>query len=258
LCFRADTLPLYRRLQKPLRPYLNKSYNAEERLNALQEHFYFLKLIFCINQISFSAIKSTGLTLAVFACKKQIDYEILLAETDQFDREGEFRLTLRDVNSKTQIAVIAFSLATTPELRIDIGCLQGPQSNLGIEFIRKTTRDFYGIRPKNLLMFALYDVARIWGIRSIRAINNKQQIYAKKEGLFKNSNYAKADYDGFWKELRGDYKGQGWFKLPEQLLQHPIEEIPSKHRSEHRRKLKVREEIRNQIILALNSVATYS
>ena len=150
LCFQTDTLSLYRRMQKPLRPYLNKSYSAEERLNALQEHFDFLKSIFRINQMSFSSIGGAGLTLAVFACKKQVDYEILLAETDQFDREGEFRLTLRDVGSKTQIGVIAFSLATTPEPRIDIGCLQGPQASLGMEFVRKITRDFYGIRPKNL------------------------------------------------------------------------------------------------------------
>jgi len=35
--------------------------------------------------------------------------------------------------------------------------------------------------------------------------------------------------------------------LPDHLKQKQVEEVPSKHRAEHRRKLQLREDIRNQI-----------
>ena len=173
LCFRADTLPLYRRLQKPLRPYLNQSFTASERLKSLQEHFDCLKLLFKLDQTSFLSIKKggRGLTIAAFYCNAQFAYELILAETDHFDREGEFLLTLREAETHRRIGVIAFSLGMAPVRRLDIGCVQGHETG-GVEFVRAVTRDLYGIRPKNLLMFALYDLVEAWNIQLIRAIDN--------------------------------------------------------------------------------------
>lgn len=246
LCFLADSRPLYRRLQKPLRPYINGSFTAEERLKSLQEHFDCLKLLFKSNPANFLSITQGGLTVAVFSCKKQIAYELILAQTDHFDREGEFRLTLREAETQKEIGVVAFNLGMMPARRLDIGCIQGHKTG-GVEFVREITRDLYGIRPKNLLMFALYDLVEIWNIRFIRAIDNTHRIYAKRRELFSRQNYAQADYELFWKELGGMDLGNGWFKLPDHLKQKQAKEVPSKHRAEHRRKLQLREDIRFQI-----------
>lgn len=253
LCYCGKGRPLYRRLQKPLRIYLNRAFTGRERLLSLQDHYDCLKQIFRPDQANFLAIKGSELAIAAFSCKKQVSYELVLAETDHFDREGEFRLTLREVGTQKQITVIAFSLGTMPERRFDIGCIQGHDAG-GAELARSITRDFYGMRPKNLLMFALYDLAEAWNVRAVRGIDNTRRIYKIRKCLFVTGRkYAEADYEVFWKELGGAYQGGGWFNLPYPLPQKRLEEVPSKHRSEHRRRLQLREDIRSQILALLSS-----
>lgn len=253
LAYRDNLSGFYRRLQKPVRPYLNNTYTASQRLAALLAHFEYLKRIFNHQQAPFVAIKTDGLQLAVFHCKKNIAYELILAETEHFEREGEFRLSIRTTTDHIQIAVIAFSLCGKPEPTLYIGCLQGHAAEFDQDFVRAITRNFYGIRPKNLLMFALYNLSEQWSIKTIKAIDNKQAVFAKLPGLFKNHNYIHADYEQFWLELGGSRQKDGWFLLPEQLHQRSVEDVPSKRRSEHRRKLEIRATIQYQIRDALNN-----
>lgn len=244
VCRCASSRQLYRRLQKPLRPYLNRAFGAEQRLSHLRSHFEALKRIFPEGDPHLAQLKTSGLLLASFSGKSQQHYQLVLAETDHFDREGELRLTLRDADTHRHIAVLAFTLSQAPKPSVYIGCLQGPAAG-GSDLVRRITRDFYGIRPKNLLMFALYDLAEVWHLEEIKAIDNCRRIYAK--GLLKSRKHARADYEAFWMELGGIASGKGWFTLPRQLTQKPLEAVVSKHRAEHRRKLELRSLIRTQI-----------
>lgn len=248
LCHCPSPSALYRNLQKPLQPYLNHTFSAQQRLQFLQGHFECLRQVFGFDSDQrYSAIAGQGLRLAVFSSKNHKDYALTLSLTEHFHGEGEFKLSLEDATNQKQIAVVAFSLGTNPKRRIYIGCLHGYYSG-GVEFIRLITHDFSGIRPKNLLMFALYDLAEAWNIKSFRAIDNSKRINGQcKDSPQTRPALSKADYESFWKELGGHYIGNGWFKLPSRLKQKSPEKVRSKHREEHHRKLQLREQIRSQI-----------
>lgn len=238
----------YRLLQKPLRPYLNRYHTPVKRCDALESHYR--QMIQIPELTTLQGLRSLvqGWTLAEFIGKSQAHYVIHLACTDKFDREGEFLLTLEQRCAHHRIAAIAFSLNESAGGGLDIGCLQGAKAGDGPEFIRQVTKDFHSMRPKNLLMFALYDLAACWGIQHIRAISNEARIYSKQWRPFRHQDYAKANYDQFWEELGGQVLADtGWFQLPPHLHQKSIEDVPSKHRSEHRRRLALRDSIDQQI-----------
>lgn len=245
-CFCPCLRTLHRRLQKPLNPYLNRTLTIEDRLKHLHEHFDFLKQFFRADHSNFMALKNSGLRLAIFSSPNQKSYEMVLAETHHFDRTGEFHLTLRETETHKRIAEAAFNLGITPKRRMYIGHMHGHDSG-GVEFIRLITHDLCGIRPKNLLIFALYDLAEVWNIRSIRAIDNTRRISAHGKGIIKYGKAIQTDYELLWKELGGRYTGRGWFKLPHRLKQKSANGVRSKHRAEHSRKIELREDIRSQI-----------
>lgn len=247
----------YRLLQKPLRPYLNHAYPASSRLAALLGHYRQSRHIPALATETARRNLLAGWRLAEFVGKSGAHYVLNLSHTDRFDREGELLLTLEQHCTRQRIAVVAFSLHDRAGGGLDIGCLQGAEKHAGAAFIRTVTRDFHGMRPKNLLMFALYDLAACWQIGHIRAIDNTHRIYHRVRRFLRTSHVLSADYDSFWRELGGEASpdNNGWFHLPQHLHQRTIEETPSKHRAEHRRRLALRTTIDTQIRQAFTSAA---
>lgn len=243
----------YRLLQKPLRPYLNYAYSPAQRLTALVSHYQQRQDIPALATEAARQQLLSGWFLAEFVGKSGAHYVLRLSHTDRFDREGELLLTLAQHCTGQRIAIIAFSLNNQSGRGLDIGCLQGAAQQAGAGFIRTVTRDFHGMRPKNLLMFALYDLAACWQIERIRAIDNVHRIYHRVRRLFPWSHALSADYDHFWQELGGEPcpHETGWFLLPSHLHQRSVEETPSKHRAEHRRRLALRDAVDTQIRQAL-------
>ena len=53
----------------------------------------------------------------------------------------------------------------------------------------------------------------------------------------------KADYDEFWESLGGIQREDGLWELAEKIARKPIEEIPSKKRSQYRSRYQILDQI---------------
>lgn len=237
-----------RLLLKPSRPYLSRNYNFGLRVKIIFNHY--ATLIRFLSQPSFESLaQGNSLLLATLVGKKGREFQITLGKTDKFDREGELVLQLRDSTQCREVFWIVFSLNIyVDHTGIEIGCIQGPRGEDARELIKHATKELYGIRPRNLLADALYALATTWGLTEHFGVCNKSRIY--------NGDKTHADYDAFWLELGGTLGKNGMFRLPTTLNHHQLSEVPSHHRSEYRRRIRLRETLGKQISMAARAIGT--
>lgn len=233
-----------RMLLKPQRPYLNRTYDARARLDSLLAHYRFVDACLPDDLIGDLAAPH-GRGVAYFTGGDGDGYTLRLCGTDRFDREGELLLCLERDLGRQRIGCLAFTVTgEEPARRLEIGCLQGAESGEGRELTRRATRDFHGVRPKNILLDAAYALASGWNIYRLEAVDNAARIYGN--GLY-GENSVFADYDAFWRELGGLSASAGRFQLPRALSHRTPEDVPSRRRAEYRRRAALRETLALQI-----------
>ena len=230
-----------RLILKPSRHYICRSYNFVSRVNIILNNYSILSRLVSPTLYQ-SLAKGNLLLMADMEGKHGERYQITLSKTDKFDREGELLLGLRNSTQDLDVFWFAFSITRNEDQpRIEIGCFQGPRGNFARERIKCATKELYGIRPRNILADALYELASNWRIPMIFGVCNRSRVY--------NGHQTHADYDAFWLELGGVLDRDGMFRLPAKLFHYQLSDIPSHHRSEYKRRIRLREELSKQMIL---------
>ena len=237
-----------RLLLKPSRHYINRNYNFDLRIQIISNHYTMLMRL--LSQPSFEALaEGNHLVLATLEGKKGQRYEITIGQTDKFDREGELLLQLRGNAECLVVSSLVFSLNIYGDhAGVEIGCIQGPKGKNGYEIIKRATKCLYGIRPKNLLADALYALVSAWNLTEYFGVCNTSRIY--------KCDQVQADYDAFWLELGSAPGNNGMFRLPAKLYHHQLSEVQSRHRSEYRQRIKLRDMLGKQISLAASNLGT--
>ena len=237
-----------RLLLKPSRHYINRNYNFDLRIQIISNHYAMLMRL--LSPPSFEALaEGNHLVLATLEGKKGQGYEITIWKTDKFDREGELVLQLREGTECLVVFSLVFSLNIYGDRAgVEIGCIQGPKGKNGYEIIKRATKCLYGVRPKNLLVDALYALASAWNLTDYFGVCNTSRIY--------KCNQVQADYDAFWLELGSTLGNNGMFRLPAKLHHHQLSEVQSHHRSEYRKRIKLRDVLDKQISLAASDLGT--
>lgn len=239
-----------RLLLKPNRHYLNRNYNFDSRVKIIFNHYETLVKLLSLPSLE-SMADGNSIILANLVGKNGGDYQITLGKTDKFDREGELILKLKDFTQRSDVFCFVFSFNIYEERTgIEIGCIQGPNNEEARELIKRATKEFYGIRPINLLADALYALTATWHVTEHFGVCNRSRIY--------NGYKTYADYDGFWLELGGTLGKNGMFRLPTELHHHQLSEVRSNHRSEYRRRIKLRESLGNQISMTARTLEPHS
>ena len=217
-------------LLKLQRPYLNRGYTAQARLSSMLAHYEAVACSFT-SQLIDRLISKEGICLAAIT-HGAAAYAVRLMSTDTFDREGELLLALEGETGA--VACIAFSITNSGrQNQFEVGCLQGPRRNDGQTLVKRATKCFEGIRPKNLLIDALYEVARAWNIGRIVAVGNSNRIFG---GVNSNCSMVFADYDAFWRELKATPIENGLYLLPSKQHHRLPADAPSHKRAEYRRR----------------------
>jgi uncharacterized protein VirK/YbjX len=227
-----------RLLLKPYRPYISRQYDFQRRTAALLNH-YALAFSLCPAGTTMDMLAGRTHALAEIIGKNGIDrYQLTVAKTDRFDREGELILSLKESLTGEAVQVLVFSFALRDSMPcIEIGCLQGGRAALSQACIKQATKALHGIRPKNLLLDAIYALSRGWKVARIFGISNASRVF------FGACVYS--DYDEFWSELGGVADRDGFFALPATLPQKIA--IPSNRRAEYRRRTELRLDMDAQI-----------
>lgn len=237
-----------RLLLKPGRHYLNRNYNFYLRVKIIFNHY--AMLVKFLSQPSLESMADGNpIILANLVGKKGAGYQIILGKTDKFDREGELILKLRDSTQCRDVFWFIFSFNTYKNhTGIEIGCIQGAHHEDARELIKRATKEFYGIRPINLLADALYALTATWNVTEHFGVCNRNRVY--------NGNKTYLDYDAFWLELGGTLGKNGMFRLPTELHHHQLAEVPSHHRSEYRMRISLRKALGEQISMAAKTIGT--
>jgi uncharacterized protein VirK/YbjX len=220
-------------LYKVYRPYISTTLDAGQRLAAIRAHYEF---IFRRGLGQVVARASMGPVSLVEACGRSgLPYRIELRTVDRFDREGE--LVLQLVQDEEALYTVAFTLAPRDGVHaLSIGCIQGGKTADAREAIRVATRELHGLRPKQLMVNLVRQLAHDYGCERVVMVSNRNRVIYK--AIRKGR--VLADYDALWAELGARRRVDGDYEMDCAPLAAPdLEAIPSKKRAEARRRHEV-------------------
>jgi uncharacterized protein VirK/YbjX len=221
--------------------YLNDKYRPGKRLEIVRNHYQFVLDRFPKELLS-RLTSAEFLHLAYWTVPDLGRFSLRLSHENNFAQEGEMVLDLCHEDSKRPCALLCFSISGLSE--ISIGCLQGGKPVAGDEEISSKdltialTRGMHGLRPKNLLLFALRQLAAIWAISGLRAVSTERHINAKE---------FQADYNTFWEEAGGALSADGMYDLSSSFGFRDLQEIKSKKRAMYRHRYRFLETLGQEI-----------
>lgn len=147
----------------------------------------------------------------------------------RFEREGDLSLLLVDPFG-TVLYTLTFSFEATPAgAGLLIGAMHG---QLPVEVARHLTRLSHGLRPQNLLLWALQQLAACWGLAQLRAVGQARHALHGSERAAR----VLLDYDGLWSSAGGVCGSDGFWTLPGVPRRKPVQDIPSHKRAQYQRR----------------------
>lgn len=220
-------------LYKVYRPYSSNTLDAAQRLAAIRAHYAFI-FRRGLGQTVARASR-VPVVLAEAAGKSGLPYRIELRTVNMFDREGELVLQLAQ-DDKT-LYTAAFTIAPRDgALAVSIGCIQGGKTEDAREAIKLATRELHGLRPKQLMVSLVRQLAHDYGCTRLLLVSNRNRVIYK---AIRNGRVL-ADYDQLWEELGASRRADGDYELACEALAAPdMETIVSKKRAEARRRFEV-------------------
>jgi uncharacterized protein len=168
---------------------------------------------------------------------------LMLDRAQWLSREGLLTLSLFKDDFRAFTA--SFSLSGFPELELFIGGLQGRQAEEILTMYRELTKDFEGIRPRDLILELLRLFALKIGVRRIYAVADAHKISRHK--YFGEKGAPGLFYDDVWQERGGVRVADTHFELPLAGSRRPLEEIAAKKRSMYRRRYEMLDRIEAMI-----------
>jgi len=234
-------------LYKVYRPYISTAIEPAERLEAIRAHYHFMfrrSLGQTIARASLGAVE-----LANAEGKSGLPYAIQLRTVNMFDREGE--LVLQLAQHDKVIYTVAFTVAPRAgRPAISIGCIQGGKTEDAREAIRLATRDLHGIRPKQLMVSLVRQLAHEYGCGRLHLVSNRNRVIYK---AIRNG-HVLADYDSLWEELGAVRNASGDYELDCAPVTAPdLESIQSKKRSEAKKRYEVMRHLADGVCVSLRA-----
>ncbi|EPL9571677.1 DUF535 family protein [Providencia rettgeri] len=232
-------------IERPINKYLHKTWSGKQKLLTANYTLDLIEKTFSPEAIEkMFSTKREGLTVANIELKSG-DFAQLTLIYSQYPREGDLTLHLRN-ETGDDIYLMSFSFG--PEGQLYVCSLQGPSTDQSVEQVRLITKQMHGMRPKNLLMSAVYAVAAYFKVTSIQGISNNSHI---------KSQHLKSSYDTFWQECNATLTSDGWYQLPLQEPIRDIESVKSQRRAEFRRREALRDAMSQEIVASLSANATH-
>lgn len=215
--------------------FLDRSFSSQERLEHIKYNLIAMEEL--LGDELFASLLS-GEQKEVFALPWGL--QCVLTFNGAFE-EGFLALELKSEDLYFYHCSIAFAPCDKGRA-VFIPCMQGLGNGEEVrEKIKEVTKKNFGLRPQNLLLETLRALAKFWGISTILAVGQTQQVRYKPLG---KKNYF-VDYDAMWKDCGGELKGR-YFELSE-VKQKNLSEIPSQKRSMYKKRFALLDELRVQI-----------
>jgi uncharacterized protein VirK/YbjX len=236
-------------LYKVYRPYNSNALDAGQRLAAIRAHYEFVFRRGLGQTVARASL--APVLLAEAPGRSGLSYRIELRTVNIFDREGDMVLQL--VQDGKTLYTVAFTIAPrdgSQALDISIGCIQGGKTEDAREAIRTATRELHGLRPKQLMIGLVRQLAHEYGCARVLLVSNRNRVVYK---AIRNGRVL-ADYDQLWEELGARKRADGDYELDCAAPAAPdMDTIPSKKRAEARRKFEVLTQLADGVCTALRA-----
>lgn len=214
-------------------PYVNDDWTLEQRLEKLKDHFELVKEIFGAQ--AKEIYKSQGLALFEFSTADDIPFTIELFPG--YQNEGAIGLRLRDAHDR-EVYAMSIHLGSEPCRTMYIGALQGPNDRIPDrqKEIVKLTRSNYGLRPKALMVEAMYILAKRLRVEKIYGISNSKRIYPSSFIGGQDRSKLLFDADALWQEYHAVLQDSGFYEFPLEPIRKTMDQLKSNKRALYRRR----------------------
>jgi len=240
--------------------FLFKSSTPQERLQAVIDHFDYIKSIFTDEAIrEMYSVDKDNFYDDVSRMKRGFvvwesedpDMEARLYYGAGQRKEGLLTLLLTLEHQGIYHANFRFGKGFGGEPAMWIGTVQGYKD--GLDNAKTVTKKMFGYRPKNFIMFLLRHIANICKVQSIYAVSD--------EGFYANTHLVRghrakvAKLDPLWQESGGQIcDDERFYKIPLEEYRKPIEEIKSQKRSQYRKRYELLDQYEREIQQHMESI----
>jgi uncharacterized protein VirK/YbjX len=236
-----------RLIYKIYRPYLSNTMNCAQRVQLLQEHYRFI-FRQGLGPLTVQAARG-AVVLAAIEGKNGLDHHLQLRAIEPMEREGELVLQLMQADELVYSCAFSF-FEGEHGMVLGIGCMQGPRGERGLQLIKDATRELHGLRPKNMMVKLLSQIAHDHCCVALRLVGNANRAVcgATRQGK------VHADYDTLWQEMDAVRRADGDYQLPCAAIAAPdLAAIASKKRSEARKRHETLETLAAAIAASLHA-----
>ena len=168
-------------------------------------------------------------------------------------REGESCITL-ELDNKCQYILSFNYIIIDKQPCFFIGGLQaGSQDVTDLETIKWLTKSLYGLRPKQLMLHGLSILCEFYQIQKIIGVSNKNHFYKNSKKQYDHER-VKTNLDGFWSEFNAEQDSWGNWAFTPLSNQINLSEIPSKKRSQYRKRQVILDQLTEQGINTLKII----
>lgn len=207
-------------------PYQCAAWDAKTRFERISGHLDALEKLPGLKVADDEKIVFADLSLLSDDTFVMIDYSPWLA------REGHLTLSL--FKGDFRAFTIAFSLFNWPETELFIGGIQGRNDDRILGLYRDLTKEFHGVRPRDLILELLRLFALRIGVRRIDAVADACKI--SRHPYFGKKGTLGLDYDEVWLERGGERVAETHYQLPLAGTRRDLNEVAAKKRSMYRRR----------------------
>ena len=221
---------IYLKIQQPL---MSGHLSAQQKYDYLKEHYdwFFEK---------FSARNLEQNELLLWSSQFEIEneqkkLEMFFLYKGPFVTEGECALVLK-LNGDIQYTLSFMHILQSCEPTFFIGGLQaGKQDVTCAELLKKMTKCLYGLRPKQFMIHAISEFAHFFKVKNLIGVSNTNHAFQCSRRKSKRAR-VKTNLDEFWLDFSSEltFDGNFYFKPLSSVID--LEKIPSKKRSQYRKR----------------------
>lgn len=209
--------------------YCDKKFNAQQRLDAITQHFTLaeqkLGATLCEQLITQKSITLSHLT-------ENLSLQLNINNIDPL--EGFFSLNIQDHETGQSVYDASFTFLAPNQLLIT--SIQGPKGENSQELVRIATKQLHGVRPMFMLVNAFKMLAQTWNCELTGIPHKKQAKYR-----WNDSARLLFNYDEFWQENKAQLAKYWW--IPVEIERKPLDEIQSKKRSMYRKRYEMYDKV---------------
>ena len=207
-------------------PYQCAAWDAKTRFSRISAHLEALEKL--------PGLKVEGDEKIVFADLTSLspDTFVMIDYSPWLAREGHLTLSL--FKGDFRAFTIAFSLSSWPQTELFIGGIQGRNDDRILDMYRDFTKEFHGVRPRDLMLELLRLFALRMGVQRIYAVADDHKI--SRHAYFGKKGTVGLNYDDVWVERGGSRIAPTHFELPLAGTRRDLNEVAAKKRSMYRRR----------------------